>query len=284
MCRLFGFRSVIQSQVHHSLVSAENALESQSQAHPHGWGVAYYVAGTPHVIKSEKTALNDHLFKRVSGVVSSQTVLAHVRNATEGSIDLLNTHPFQFGQWVFAHNGNIKDFKNFRGPLLRHISPKLRPFILGETDSELIFFLILSELAQKVDLSDRLTPFEEIHGATQRAIALITGIIGNFCADDQAGDKETYLTFIITNGRSMLAHHGGKKLFYSTHKNRCAERDTCPSFASVCEQAAVSGAVNHLIFASEPLSGDNIWLPLRLGQIVGVDCSMNFILDSNVLT
>ena len=40
MCRLFGFRSVIKSQMHRSLVSADNALVRQSEQHPDGWGVA----------------------------------------------------------------------------------------------------------------------------------------------------------------------------------------------------------------------------------------------------
>ena len=51
MCRIFGFRSVMQSQVHRSLVSADNAFMRQSERHPDGWGVAYYVAHAPHVVK-----------------------------------------------------------------------------------------------------------------------------------------------------------------------------------------------------------------------------------------
>ena len=61
MCRLFGFRSVIQSQVHRSLVQADNALCSLSEQHPDGWGVAYYVDGTPHVMRSACTALSDRV-------------------------------------------------------------------------------------------------------------------------------------------------------------------------------------------------------------------------------
>ena len=81
MCRLFGFRSVIPSQVHRSLLSAENALVWQSERHPDGWGVAYFVGGIPHLIKSAETAIQDSLFRRVSGIVSSHTVVAHLRKA-----------------------------------------------------------------------------------------------------------------------------------------------------------------------------------------------------------
>jgi glutamine amidotransferase len=36
----------------------------------------------------------------------------------------------------------------------------------------------------------------------------------------------------------------------------------------------VSGIVNHFIVSSEPLQGENVWLPLEPGEIVGVDRSM----------
>ncbi|MGB1701181.1 MAG: class II glutamine amidotransferase, partial [Nannocystaceae bacterium] len=105
MCRLFGFRSVMESQVHSSLVSAENALVNQSERHPDGWGVAYYVAGAPHLLRSVQTAVNDRMFQHVSGIVTSQTVLAHLRKATQGQLSVIDTHPFQYGAWAFAHNG-----------------------------------------------------------------------------------------------------------------------------------------------------------------------------------
>jgi predicted glutamine amidotransferase len=253
---------------------AENALETQSQDHPHGWGVAYYVAGTPHVIKSDKSALNDNLFRRVSGIVSSQTVIAHIRNATEGQIDLLNTHPFQFGPWVFAHNGNIKDFGQVRSSLLNEIAPALRPYILGETDSELIFFMILTELMRKIDLS-RIDPaYSLVLDSTRIALEKLKKLIGPIYTDENGTDKETYLTFIITNGKTMLAHQGGKKLFFSTFKNRCVDRDHCKSFSAACENKSTDGYVNHLLFASEPLSGENIWVALNTSEIIGVDQQM----------
>ena len=153
MCRLFGFRSVIPSRVHASLLAAENALGAQSNAHPDGWGVAYYIDGSPHVTKSPTHALGDQLFHRLSGLVSSETVLAHVRKATQGSNTVLNCHPFQYGRWVFAHNGDVAAFAHHREALLAEISPRLRRFVLGETDSEVIFFMLLTRLEAAGPLS-----------------------------------------------------------------------------------------------------------------------------------
>lgn len=260
------------------MVSADNALETQSHRHPHGWGVAYYVAGSPHLIKSERSALNDSIFKKVSGVVSSQTVLAHVRKATLGKVDILNTHPFQYGPWVFAHNGNIKEFINCRDKIVNSISPHFKRFILGETDSELVFFYLLSFLAKKGDLLAKDFPLSIAFEAIKEALLELNSIVGPINFDNAGAETETYLTFIMTNGALMVGHGGGKDLYYSTYKKRCGERDTCPSFSKECESPVTNGAiVNHLIFASEPLQGENVWNKLGNGELVGVDAAMKLL-------
>lgn len=274
MCRLFGFRSVMQSQVHTSLVSADNALMAQSERHPDGWGVAYYLAGAPHVIKSAETAISDHLFRRVSGVVTSETVLAHLRSATQGDHSIINTHPFQYGNWVFVHNGNIEGFAEHRAALVAKIPPVLRRFILGDTDSEVFFHLILGEMAARCQLERPGFPLEDLADAVRAAVEIVCQIVGPMCPDDSAGPENNFLSFVITNGRTMLGHQGGKTLYCSTHKGSCSEKDMCPHYAPECEKDQESGFVSHLIFSSEPLQGENVWRPMELGQMIGVDWRM----------
>lgn len=274
MCRLFGFRSVIKSQVHQSLVSADNALQVQSNNHPDGWGVGYYLAGAPHIVKSDQSAIEDNIFSHVSGIVSSETVLAHLRNATLGKINILNTHPFQYGKWIFAHNGNIKNYSRHRDMLIGQIDPELRRFILGSTDSEVIFYLILTKLKEKIDLSSEECSISILSSVIKEVVFNLIQEIGDYYIGDDGDDTETYLTFILTNGNTMVAHQGGKELFYSTFKNSCADRDICPSFDLSCENPSENGKINHLIFTSEPLQGDNIWLPMKAGQVIGVDSKM----------
>lgn len=276
MCRIFGFRSVMQSGVHRSLVSADNALVLQSERHPDGWGVAYYVAGAPHVVKSAAAAVSDHLFRHVSGVVTSETVLAHIRKATQGDLSTINTHPFQYGTWVFAHNGNIKGFAAVRDTLVRKVPPILRRFILGTTDSEVLFYLILAKMSERHELHRPGFPLAEVAEAVREALAEITALVGPINPDNAGPPQDTYLTFVLTNGQVMLGHQGGKQLFVSTHKKRCPERDICPHFAAECEHEApaVRGFVSHLIFSSEPLHGDNVWVPMQPGDIIGADGHM----------
>lgn len=265
MCRLFGFRSISQSQVHQSLVYAENALLRQSEDHPDGWGLAYYHADAPHVVKSADTAHKDSLYRAASTMVTSKTVLAHIRKATAGEPALENSHPFQYGSWVFAHNGKISDLDAIRPLLLERIAPPLRARILGKTDSECFFYLILTHLARRTHLFRQAHPLYRMAAAAQAAIAEIFELTGG----------ETYLTFILTDGNNMLAYQGGKELHVSTHKTLCTRRAACPQFDASCEQVRVDGRVNHFILSSEPLRGENVWRPLALGEMIGVDASMN---------
>jgi glutamine amidotransferase len=266
MCRLFGFRSVIPSQVHRSLVAADNALGVQSEAHPDGWGVAYYVDGSPHVTRMPATALEDNLFHRLSGVVSSETVIAHVRKATQGRNSVLNCHPFQFGKWVFAHNGDIPNFADKRDALLQEVAPRLRRYILGDTDSEVAFFVFLTQLSLVAPLAGR-------HGVDSVIEALRAAIILVRAVADGAG-SESLLTCLVTDGTTLVATQGGKELYVSTYKKRCSDREVCAHLAPECEAPTQTGFINHLIFSSEVIDGDNIWQELSPGDIIGVDWRM----------
>ena len=271
MCRIFGFRSIIPSRVHRSLIAAENALGQQSNDHPDGWGVAFYVDGAPHVMRSPLSALGDQLFHRLSGVASSETVLAHVRKATQGPKTVLNCHPFQYGRWVFAHNGDIPDFARHRPALLNEVSPLIRGFILGETDSEVVFFMFLSQMLAFGPLH-RHHAVDDVVTAVQHTSAKVREI-----CDTEVGQKAALLTFVVTDGHGLVAVQGGKEIYLSTYKKRCSDREDCPSLSAECEAASVTGFVNHLIVSSEPLQGENIWEALAPGDVVGCDWRMRVV-------
>lgn len=269
MCRIFGFRSVIQSQVHRSLVAADNALAVQSEVHPDGWGVAWYLANTPHTIKGTSAAVDDGIFARVSGIVASETVLAHIRKATAGDINTLNTHPFQFGHWVFAHNGKIRNWPQCRAALVAEVAPGLRRYILGDTDSEVFFFLFMSELARRCDLHRPGTPLDDVVAALRHAVEMVVGI-----CDGDGSDDPSLLTVVVTDGATMVGYCHGKPLLFSTYKQHCLDRDSCPFLAPECEGPPTTGHVNHLIISSEPLQGDSSWQALGEGEVIGVDWRM----------
>lgn len=275
MCRLFGFRSIINSQVHSSLTSADNTLHGLSQKHPDGWGVAYYLENTPHLIKSTDCAMDDQLFQKVSGVVSSQTVIAHIRKATQGKHSILNSHPFQYGKWVFAHNGNIKNFNLKKKKLISLVDPELARFILGTTDSEVIFFILLSELKKIHSLSDPIIDNQILIDAVQNTLDKIIKISGKPTHRNDPDPSENYFTFILSSGPMMVAFNGGQDLFFCTYKTNCPEKESCAFYNHSCEnKPAKDNKINHLIFSSEKITGVNIWNPVAAGELIGVCSNM----------
>ncbi len=278
MCRLFGFRSIIKSQVHSSLVHAENSLGPMSLKHPDGWGVAYYLEGIPHILKSTERAFDDQIFHKVSGVVSSQTVLAHIRKATNGNQNILNSHPFQFGPWVFAHNGNLKKFDLYSQKLRKEVDSELEKFILGSTDSEIIFFILLSLIKKKQPLKQEIISIDDLSECVEELCSIICSYSGPLYSGDDNDPKENHLTFILTSGQNIFGFNGGQSINYSTFKSLCPEREICQYYNNTCEKESQNGdKVNHLILSSEKLQGENIWKPIPKGSLIGVKSDMKLI-------
>lgn len=276
MCRLYGFRSSVLSSVHASLVAAENALARQSEQHRDGWGLAYYNDRFPHLVRNDKQAMDDGLYREVSAVVATRTLLAHIRNATAGKVGVLNCHPFQHGPWTFAHNGRVAGFTSdeaVRQRLRQQVDPRFHKQILGTTDSEVCFFLFLSRLARRVDdIYHEGVRVELVEDALREAIDTILDV-----APDLDETESNSLNFVFTNGSIMLGTRFRRSLFFSTHKSRCPERDTCPAFeASRCEEMARDGIVKHMVLSSEQVADNpNVWIELADGEYVGVDHGMN---------
>ena len=173
MCRLYGFRSSVLSGVHSSLVAAENALAQQSVKHPDGWGIAYYTSKFPHLIRSEKQALEDGLLREISAVVSTRTLLAHIRQATAGKVSVLNCHPFQYGPWTFAHNGTVAGFERLNDRLAGETEPTLQSSRKRTTDSEQVFYWLLSQIARAGTCIDNRC----------RDVAVLAGVVASSIRD-----------------------------------------------------------------------------------------------------
>jgi glutamine amidotransferase len=191
-----------------------------------------------------------------------------VRKATRGEKSVLNCHPFQYGRWVFAHNGDIPDFDRYRERLRAEVSPNLRRFILGDTDSEVVFFVFLTRLLEAGPLAEARTA-EQVVTAWRHASDRVREI-----CDSPESSARCLLTILVTDGSTLVAAHGGKELYWSSYKRRCSDRDTCPSLSAECEAPTESGFVNHCIVSSEPLLGENVWLELSEGDVIGVDANM----------
>ncbi|HUJ24420.1 MAG TPA: class II glutamine amidotransferase [Myxococcales bacterium] len=199
MCRLFGCRSREASGVAHEMLHSANSLRQQSREHPDGWGLGWYEGGAPRVVRSLSPAHGDRDFEKLSQFVQALTVVAHVRKASIGRVAPENTHPFQRGPWLFAHNGTLPEWDRARPLLEAQIAPALLEQIRGETDSERCFHLFLTWLRQTTDAA----------AALAEAVKAVRAIYRD-------AKEPPSTTFLATDGHTMLACRSGRTLHLST--------------------------------------------------------------------
>jgi glutamine amidotransferase len=110
-----------------------------------GFGLGWYGRGPqPGLFRSTEPAWNDRNLKDLARHLVSPMVLAHVRASTGGAIQQTNCHPFRHRNWLWMHNGLIRDFRTLKRDLVLAVDPDLYPSIEGSTDSEVFFYLALT--------------------------------------------------------------------------------------------------------------------------------------------
>lgn len=274
---MFALRSTVSCPVQESLTDAEQSLQRLSEINPHGWGVAHYVQRVPQIVKSPDMAADNPVYRALSNQIESKSVIAHVRRATHGEHTVANTHPFQYGRWVFAHNGNIADFDDLRPTLLEEVAPSLRSHIVGTTDSEVLFFRLLTAMADAgvLDADAKSISPQSLWESISSVVERVAELAGGMHDDPDGPSDQTYLTFVLTDGSTLVGHQGGKSLFVHApainHGNR--ERSW----------AVEQGATDHFLLASEPVHNSNVWTPIRHGGAVGVDSDMAVWTSENAL-
>jgi predicted glutamine amidotransferase len=130
----------------HNLI--DQSLHSTMGAEPtngDGFGLGWYGTGQcPGLYRSISPAWSDANLRHLAGHIESRLFLAHVRASSGGPVQQTNCHPHLRGRWLFVHNGLINEFPAVRRELALAIDPELYPDIQGSTDSELLFYLALT--------------------------------------------------------------------------------------------------------------------------------------------
>lgn len=259
MCRLFGFRSNLPARVHQELVSEKNSLRAQSVEHKDGWGIASYLGALPELAHGVGPAHLDPEFERVSNLVSSRAVIAHVRLASVGPVALQNAHPFSWGKWTFAHNGTLQRFDVHRTKLEALVDPDFRALIRGDTDSERCFYLFLSLLRRRGALED--PPVEDV----ARALASMTRTVVRISED--GATKPSSTNFIVTDGSQLLATRRHRTLFYT---------ERAPSGDRPAPLPCQGRQLRQFVVASEILDPASHWYEVPEDTVVGVSAELTF--------
>jgi len=144
MCQLLGMNCATPTDVTFSFRGFSQRAGITSD-HCDGFGIAFFEDKACRLFVDNQSAVESPIAELIRNYpIKSRNVIAHIRKATQGKINLENSHPFSrelWGrQWIFAHNGDLHDFN----PTL---TGRFTP--VGNTDSERAFCYLLDQLVLK---------------------------------------------------------------------------------------------------------------------------------------
>lgn len=251
MCQLLGMNCNTPTDVTFSF-SGFAQRGGNTGEHTDGWGIAFFEGdgsggsdkGLRHFVDHQSACASPvaELIRRYP--IKSRNVIAHIRKATQGRVALENCHPFVrelWGRyWVFAHNGDLKDF-----------SPRLhgnfRP--VGTTDSERAFCWIMQELAKShagVPSVDELT-------LTLRELAAQIAPHGTF-------------NFLLGNGQALWAH-ASTSLYYVERKHPFAHATLSDEDLSVNFAEHTQPTDRVAVVVTAPLTTNEHWVAFAPGEL-----------------
>ncbi len=224
MCRWMAYSgnavpmSRLIFETEHSLIDQSLSARSSVQTtNGDGFGVGWYDQHDfPGVYKHLTPAWNDSNLQDLCEHIHSHMFLAHVRAATSTPVQQTNCHPFRHYNWLFVHNGVVRDFALLQRDMAMAIDPSLYGRVLGSTDSELMFYLALT-----FGLAD--DPYS--------GVARMVGFIENLAAANGVA-KPMQMTLGIADGESLYAvryssERESRTLYYSA--STAAIRELLPA-------------------------------------------------------
>jgi glutamine amidotransferase len=218
-----------------------------TDTHHDGWGIAFFEGvGVRHFVDHQAAMVSPVAALVKRWPIKSKNVIAHIRKATQGRVALENCHPFVrelWGRyWVFAHNGDLKDFfPVLNGPY--------RP--VGCTDSERAFCYLLQELRQRFGA----TPPSQAYlvAALRELIPLIAGH-GPF-------------NLMLSDGLALYAHCS-TNLYYILRQYPFAEAALSDEDMIVDFSQVTTPNDRVAIIVTEPLTTNEVWTQFKPGELI----------------
>ena len=144
MCQLLGMNCATPTDITFSFRGFSQRAGITSD-HSDGFGIAFFEDKACRLFVDNQSAVESPIAELIRNYpIKSRNVIAHIRKATQGKINLENSHPFSrelWGrQWIFAHNGDLQDFHP-------RLSGRFTP--VGNTDSERAFCYLLDQLVNR---------------------------------------------------------------------------------------------------------------------------------------
>lgn len=141
------------------------------------WDAHSHEPEVPFLYRSAHVPVFDRNLKALAKKLRVTGLLAHVRGVPyheKTTIGEQNAHPFHYEGCTIAlaHNGDLAQFEQMRFRLVPHIKPGIGEQIRGNTDSEWIYALLLSQL----DDPSRYATIEELAAAIETTLTILRDV------------------------------------------------------------------------------------------------------------
>lgn len=245
MCQLLGMNCNTPTDIVFSFEGFRRRA-GLTDTHSDGFGIAFFEGKGVRVFRDDKPGHNSPIADCVKQYhIKSLNVIAHIRKATQGDVNLENTHPFIreiWGEnWVFAHNGNLKSLPDMSESLCQPI---------GTTDSETAFCYIAEELKKRY----RKKPSEE---EIFQAIQEIT---------QELIHRGTF-NFMLSNGEWLIAHCS-TNLHYLTRQAPFGKAQRIDDDGVIDFNDYAKEGDKVTIISTFPLTKNETWTKMKHGGFV----------------
>jgi glutamine amidotransferase len=241
MCQLLGMNANTPTDVMFSFTG----LAMRADEHKDGFGIAFFEDRGLRLFVDHHGARTSPVAELVKHYpIKSDNVIAHIRKATQGRVALENTHPFVrelWGRyWVFAHNGDLKNFHP-------RLHGAFRP--VGDTDSERALCWLMQELAKAHAAVPTITELTR----TLAELLPLPAAHGSF-------------NLLLSNGQALWAH-GSTRLHWLARRHPFSRAHLADEDLSVDFAALTTPTDRVAVVATEPLTTGEDWQTMAPGEL-----------------
>ncbi|KAI7827203.1 nucleophile aminohydrolase [Kickxella alabastrina] len=239
-----------------------------------GFGIGWYDEPRTKgcIFTSTLPAWSNLNLQRLAEKIKSALVFAHVRATTgETATSESNCHPWQFGNLMWMHNGNIAGFDLIKRRLQNSLREDIYLSIQGTTDSENAFALFLNMLEDPLNRAE--FSHKELKQAMLQTIAQLNEWL------DDAGVKEmSVMNFAVTDGQTVVctryitsSENEGASLFYSSGSEFKSDADS-----GQYRMIKANKREDVVVVASEPLTYERSdWMVIPTNTLLVITPKLN---------
>lgn len=245
MCQLLGMNCNTPTDISFSFAGFAKR-GGLTDHHTDGFGIGFFEGCGLRLFLDDKPSAQSPVAELIRHYhIKSENVIAHIRKATQGRVTLENTHPFQRelwgGYWLFAHNGNLKQFNPPLGQYYQAV---------GITDSEIAFCYILEQLRYRFEQKPT---YEQLFAA-----------LNTLCAQLR---EYGLFNMILSDGEVMFAH-ASTLLYYIIRQAPFGEAHLIDEDIAIDFSTVTTPNDRVAVIATLPLTDNEIWQQFACNELI----------------